>query len=299
MKNVHVFIVNYNSVDLLKTCLESLRHEPVESIHVIDNYSSPSEREAVVVLPSVFPRVHVALRDSNVGFGPALNHAIENSEVRDDDIVWILNPDTNVSPGTVAAMTEFMQEGYDIVSPVILTGDPATPRVWFAGGVLDRRQVRTVHAGLGSFWGTTATQSKEHSVNTFITGAAMMMQVDTWKKVGGFREGFFLYWEDAELSEKAVRMGFRLGVATSAHIWHAVGGSGSSSGMSGTYYYYMQRNRLWFGRQWQSRLAILLGPGLRETLALTLRPLKEKEGRVSKTLSSFRGLMDGAIRAPL
>lgn len=299
MQRVHVFIVNYNSAKLLIECLESLRDEPIAQVHVIDNFHSTSARESVMMIPDIFPRVSVALNDKNLGFGPALNKAILDANLAPTDIIWLLNPDTTVTAGVVTALVEYMQTGYDIISPKIFTGSLSKPLVWFAGGILDRRQVRTRHIGLGSPRNTTAYSEDGPEETSFITGAAMMMLCSTWTGIGGFREGFFLYWEDAELCERAVSKGYRLGVASSASIWHAVGGTGSTSGMSTAYYYYMQRNRLWFGRQWKSRRGMLFGTGLRETLALTLRPLKEERGRMAKTAASCRGLYHGLFHKPL
>lgn len=297
MDNVHVFIVNYKSADLLADCLHSLQSQPIACVHVIDNYSSALERERVQLLCASFPNVAVTLTDTNLGFGPALNNAIQDANLAPHDIVWMLNPDTRVGEGAVVALVEYLHSGYDIVSPSILTGDMTDPRIWFAGGVLDKRKVKSVHIGLGEPWESASRYLTQE--NTFITGAAMMMLSSTWKDLGGFREGFFLYWEDADISERAVAKGLRLGVSNSASVWHAVGGSGSTSGMSAVYYYHMQRNRLWLSRKWSSRRNILLGTGFRETLALTLRPLKEKEGRVSKTRSSIRGLVHGVLHTPL
>lgn len=298
MPEVHVFIVNYNSSHLLRECLSSLEHEPVSQIHVVDNFVSHAERARVVELMAQFDKVHATLSDSNSGFGPALNAVIRDARLRPDDIIWLLNPDTTVNKGTVAALLAFMESGYDLVSPTILTGDPEKPHYWFSDGVLDRRQVRTIHVGYGAKNDPFDGSQTPHDT-TFLTGAAMMMRSGTWEKIGGFQESFFLYWEDADLSERATAMGFRLGVARNATIWHEVGGSEKSSGMSATYYYHMQRNRLWFGRRWLSRRQIVLGSGSLETLLLVLRPLKEKKGRLNKTFSSIKGLVHGLVHSPL
>lgn len=298
MQDVYVFIVNYNSSELLEECLRSLENEPITRICIVDNFSSTEEQDRVSKVVSAFPRAVLTKCDRNLGFGPALNRAIDSASLEPNDVIWLLNPDTKVAPGAVKELSTFLQTGFDIVSPLILTGDEAEPRIWYSGGVLERRQVRTLHLGLGERWENGARQPITQAENTFITGAAMMMTYSTWKMLGGFREAFFLYWEDAELCERAVSMGLRLGVSPTASIWHAVGGSGKTSGMSETYYYYMQRNRLWFGRKWQSRRNILLGDGFFETFSLTFRPLKEKVGRFSKTASSIKGLIHGTMQPP-
>ncbi|MBP3037159.1 glycosyltransferase family 2 protein [Arthrobacter sp. zg-ZUI100] len=298
MSRVHVFLVNYNSADQLIECLKSLRGEPIDGVHIVDNFSNVHERERVRKLSGSHPTIDVLLCDTNVGFGAAHNLAIASAGLAPDDIIWLLNPDTKVGPGTVSCLVDFMKTGYDIVSPLILTGNEERPRIWFAGGVLDKHQVRTEHLGLGSLWPAGSRVVDGEIESSFITGAAMMMQYATWTRIGGFREALFLYWEDADLCERASTMGFRLGVATNACIWHEVGGSGKTPGMSPTYYYYMQRNRIWFGRKWHSRKTILFGSGLRETLALTLRPLRDKGARLSKMTASVKGLLHGATQTP-
>lgn len=294
---VHVFIVNYKSSSLLESCLESLALEPVARVHVLDNFSSSSERDAVRRVTGRFSFCTTVFFDNNLGFGAALNRGISEAVLEPNSILWLLNPDTVVHPGAVKELTSTLDYGVDIISPTILTGDLAESRIWFAGGSLDKRRVRTQHFGYGELWDQKSSYHVKRE-STFITGAAMMMLGSTWEKLSGFDESFFLYWEDSDLSYRACLLGLKLSVAKDAHIWHAVGGSGDAGGKSAVYYYYMQRNRIWFGKKFSNSTSVVFGSGFKETVALCYRPLRENSHKMTKFTASVRGLVHGLVTNP-
>jgi GT2 family glycosyltransferase len=131
----------------------------------------------------------------------------------------------------------------------------------------------------------------------FMTGAAPMMWVSAFRSVGGFPDGYFLYWEDTYFSWKAKKIGLRLGVVPAARLWHA--GGASSGGcrprsISSTVYYWAARNRFVYARDTGlPRRQLMSGRGGLESMRLIVMALLEREDRLRKTQSAIRGTYDG------
>lgn len=121
-----------------------------------------------------------------------------------------------------------------------------------------------------------------------------MMSVATFRAVGGFPPGYFLYWEDVFFSWKAQFLGYHLGVVPEARIWHSVGAASGSS-QSSTYYYWSTRNRFVFARDvGVSRWQLVAGIAGIETLRPFARALlREKQGRFAKAEAAIRGTIAG------
>jgi GT2 family glycosyltransferase len=85
------------------------------------------------------------------------------------------------------------------------------------------------------------------------------------EKAGLFDEKLFLYFEDADLSQRVLRAGYTIIYAPKAVIWHANAASGGGSG-SILHDYYITRNRMIFGMKYaplRSKIALV-----RESLRL-------------------------------
>jgi GT2 family glycosyltransferase len=54
----------------------------------------------------------------------------------------------------------------------------------------------------------------------FISGCAVLIRAEVFKKIGLLDEDYFLYWEDADFSLKAKRAGYRLLISPKSKIFH-------------------------------------------------------------------------------
>lgn len=288
---VTVLMVNYRSAEHVESCLKSLENENIDRVVVLENGSGGEEWERLKA--AVVPwsnRVSLMCSDKNLGFGAGVNLASKQIDPSYTGLIWILNPDTIVSKGCAASLAASVVNGFaDIVSPVIATGSQTEPTVWYAGGDFDHRSGCTRHTGFGNPlpYGNGVTST------SFMTGAAPMMSFDTWNRLGGFKEHLFLYWEDADLSLRAHELRLTMGVNLSAHIWHKEGGSGGTAGRSESYYFYMHRNRLIIESPYSSLWGLVIGPGIFETVRLTLRALRETDDKIGKLIASLRGIRAG------
>lgn len=292
-KNIHVVIVNYNSSKDAITCVLSLaRNASVRSITVLDNASRDDERESLSANLRD-PLVRLIFLQENVGFGAGVNRAIATLDADDCDAVWIVNPDVVVEETTGDRLLAGL-ESFDLVSPVIYSGQSGAEFLWYGGGDIDVRR------GLTATWNEDRINHLEApTAVTFVTGACPMIRLGAWRRSGGFREDLFLYWEDSEICIRLMAGGSRLAVVPEARVWHRVGGSGELSGKSKNYYYYMNRNRLWVCGQHASKAQILAGIGARYTARLLVSAAREPRARYGKIWASLRGIAHGLSKSPM
>jgi N-acetylglucosaminyl-diphospho-decaprenol L-rhamnosyltransferase len=53
-----------------------------------------------------------------------------------------------------------------------------------------------------------------------VSGACFVMRRDTWEHVGGFDEGFFLWYDDVDLARRLIDLGYRNLVVGAAVVTH-------------------------------------------------------------------------------
>jgi GT2 family glycosyltransferase len=146
----------------------------------------------------------------------------------------LLNPDVVIDAPSIAAVLRTAAEvPLTMATPRL---DRPDGRTWFAGGQLDRRTGLT----------RSRPDQQQEGPDRWLTGACLFVDRALWELVGGFDERYFLYWEDIDLSQRALEHGARLLVVHDVVAEHRVGATQRSQGKSFTYCRYNCRNRLLF-----------------------------------------------------
>jgi GT2 family glycosyltransferase len=218
--------VNYNSSRFIVESLHSLDCSLFDSIVVVDNCSPQDD---VSIVSSAFPQVHLVVLEENVGFGEGCNAGARwLIDERGVDVLFFLNPDTQVQPGAITEMMRgFDDPGVGVVAPRITT-DQSPPRIWYAGGEMKwwKGSVSIAHFGALD----DAIRLSAHDVG-FASGCAFMVTRAVYEEVGGFHPAYFMYEEDVEFSLAVLRAGKRIRFAPSAVVRHV--GQGSILGDDG------------------------------------------------------------------
>ncbi len=297
---LHVLTVHFNTPELTSQLVRTLpqktpRGRPIY-IHVLDNCSDPENLRQLQENVAGQPGVTLQLSDTNVGFGAGMNLIAEHDEIADSDLLWFLNSDIRLDADCLKHLEEEIDAGqFVVISPLIHSTDVTGPSIWYCGGSIDASALRVTH----DLYGCDVDDAPRHPFETdFITGAAPMMRASTFRAVGGFPRGYFIYWEDTLLSWKVRHMGMRLGVVPAARLWHAVGAS-SGYGQSPTFYYWSARNRFIFASDIGiSRSRLIRGRAGIETLRIIARAaIRESEGRARKVRAAVEGTLHGLTRA--
>lgn len=291
-----VWMVNYHSWALIEKSIGSIAPDVCEEIVVMDNSNDRDEWSRLLELQASDRRLVLHRSTSNVGFGAAMNAIAKLAPGRPDDLVWLLNPDTEVIDFNLDDTVSVLEGGFSIVSPVIVQGRTADEQlIWFSGGTVDLKRGVVEHLRFGR---ELTSDDARLRPSEFVTGAAPLLFRGTFERLGGFDERFFLYWEDVDLSLRATRAGMRMAVLPSARVWHLEGGSGEgAAGRSRVYHRYMARNRLRVSRLHGTALSMLLvRSGARETLRTIFRPLvHERSGKLAKATAALVGTLEGVM----
>jgi N-acetylglucosaminyl-diphospho-decaprenol L-rhamnosyltransferase len=215
-----VYIPHFNGFERLERALGSLRAQtrPVDVV-VADNGSSDGSAE---LLRERFPEVGLIELGRNLGFGPALNRAIEEEP---GDPVILLNDDVECEPRFVEAMLEASGGGAEMVAGVLLQ-EPAPELIDSAGVVADRTLM-----GFDYLHGEPLSALEGAADPLGPTGGAALYRREAFEAVGGFDERIFLYYEDLDLALRMAAAGARCRLAPEARALHAYSaslGAGSS-----------------------------------------------------------------------
>jgi N-acetylglucosaminyl-diphospho-decaprenol L-rhamnosyltransferase len=235
--NIAVVVVNFNSSELAKRCLDSAAADlGARDWHaiVVDNASADGGVEPIAALP----RTTLLRNATNAGFGAAVNQAAARS---DAPLLWVLNPDCVVHAGAFAALAATLDAHSDcaIAAPQLLNADGSVqasargnPTAWT--GLFGRNTLLT-----NVFPGASVTRRNlpardlvasgiESAPVDWVMGAAMLIRRAVFDAAGGFDEGYFLYWEDADLCRRLWQRGWSTRFVPGARVTHDGGVSARS-----------------------------------------------------------------------
>jgi N-acetylglucosaminyl-diphospho-decaprenol L-rhamnosyltransferase len=236
--SVLVVIVSYRSAALALRCLETLaseaRHPELElSVVVVDNASgdAPELRRGIDECFSHLARLVVS--PVNGGFGAGNNLGLRSAHEAGlrPDYVHFLNPDTEVREGAVLSLARFLA---------------AHPRAGLASGRFEHQdgtpwtiafRFPSILGELESGAGTGAvsrllarhvvarTMGLEPERIGWCSGASMMLRREVLETVGGFDEGFFLYFEEVDLCARMDEAGWERWYVPESRVMHIRGRS--------------------------------------------------------------------------
>lgn len=206
-------IPTHDARSLLLDTLESLEPQTHEhDVVVVDNASTDGTAEAVA---ERFPRVRVMRSAENLGFGRAVNRAVETVET---PLVVLVNNDVVCDPEFVERILEpFSNDAVGLVAGVLLQHDAPT-LVDSAGIELD-----PTLRSWDRLWNRPASELAAGAAPVGPCGGAAAYRLAAWREAGGFDEAFFAYWEDVDLAIRLRLAGWRCVFARDARVLHKHG----------------------------------------------------------------------------
>lgn len=232
--DLEVAIVAHGAEALLRRCLRSLAEHPPRGemrVTVVDS-GSPDGTPAMV--EREFPEVRL-VRRGNIGFSAANNLVLRESKAA---AVLLLNPDTEVYPGTLdAALARLESE----------------PRIGMVGvklvtesGELDhacKRSFPTPLSALAHFTGIGRSNGASGTLTQYrathlaedepgevdaVNGAFMLCRAEAVREVGLLDEGYWLYMEDLDWCHRFWDAGWTVFYEPAGVALHVKGGSSES-----------------------------------------------------------------------
>ena len=223
-QRVTAIVLNWNGESDTAACLDSLLVQQGVALEVllVDNDSPDGSGER---LRGRYPDLHYLQTGANLGYAGGNNRGIAWAMDRGAEWVLVCNNDTVAEPQCVRTLLAAAQadERIAALAPLIVRFD-SPESVWFAGGTF------SVARGLGrhDHEGATVAQVERRLGTaawqpcTFLTGCCLLLRVRALDAVGAFREDFFAYVEDVDLSLRLSRAGWRLGWVPRARLAHRV-----------------------------------------------------------------------------
>ncbi len=228
MNRMAVAIVNWNTKDLLRSCLQSVSAAAPGEVVVVDNGSSDG---SVDMVRRDFPGVRVEVLPSNPGYGAASNIAFT---VCSAPYVLVLNSDTELQPGALPALTRYLDDHpqVGVVGPRLVNADGTLQHSCFPFpnplNILIKRQpfatlVQWVPP-LRDLYPVNWADDQERRV-PWVVGAALAIRREAFAAVGGFEESFVMYFEEVDLCYRMRRARWQTHFTPAAVIMHVGGAS--------------------------------------------------------------------------
>ncbi len=229
-------IVVYNGAEealhAARSVLEHTRRYPL-TLYLVDNASPDGSGERLAdaveqgelhLLPA--QQVQVCRQGRNGGFGSGHNSVLPQLKSR---VHFILNPDIQLTEDTLSDLADWMEQHPGVVM--------ARPALRFPNGEEQRLPLRRcnvramVYRQLPClrFW----AKHNEHYLMAekdltqpteieFCTGSFSAVETEVFRAVGGFDEKYFMYVEDADLTQKMRTKGkaYLVPQYTAIHAWH-------------------------------------------------------------------------------
>jgi N-acetylglucosaminyl-diphospho-decaprenol L-rhamnosyltransferase len=268
--DLSIVIVNWNVCDLLRQCLNSvlgagcreLGAGCVEVI-VVDNASADGSASMV---RDEFPDVRLIANAENRGFPAGNNQGIAAARGR---YVFLLNPDTEVEGGALAAMVSYADAHPDVgvVGPQLLNPDgsvqssrrrfPTLLIALFEATWLEPYAPRRL---LERYRMLDRPDGAIQDVD-WVDGAALMARREAIERVGLMDEGFFMYSEELDWCRRFREAGWRVVYLPEARILHYRGKS--SEQVAAASHIHFQTSKVRYFRKYHGRVVA-------EVLRLTL-----------------------------
>jgi N-acetylglucosaminyl-diphospho-decaprenol L-rhamnosyltransferase len=249
---VDIVIVNWNSGDLLKKCVESILAsdsiDSVSQILIVDNHSKD---HSISLLPE-HKSIKLMLNKSNLGFAKACNQGFLKSRA---DYVLLLNPDTLLFKETLRGCVDYMEANPN-------TGIMGCQLLDEAGNITSScarfpRAIDFVVHGTGLsrffpgvFRPATLMTDWNHEQSKMVDqvmGAFMFMRSNVFEQIGYFDERYFVYFEELDFSLRYKKAGGNIYYNTQVKAVHS--GMGTTSQVKAFRLFLNLRSRLKYARK--------------------------------------------------
>ena len=245
-------IVAYDSRDDLTKTLPALLSELDEGDELIVVDNKPGDGSAELVR-ELAPAARIVVTGANSGFAGGCNAGAAEAS---GDLLVILNPDAAPQAGFGEAIRRPWVEGREWDAWQALVADGSGERVNSAGNPIHFTGI--VWAG---GHGRPLAEAPPAGEVPAASGACLAIPLESWRRVGGFPAGFFMYHEDVDLSVRLRSAGGAVGIEPTAVVAHAY-----EFGANADKWRWLERNRLAFlVRTYPGALLFLLAPALLAT----------------------------------
>lgn len=266
MTKVVVVIVNWNTCELTRDCLNSLLPEIKDigyEVWIVDNASVD---DSVTMLKKEFPMIRFIINDTNVGFARANNQIFRIAE---GEYYLLLNTDTIIPPGSIQGLISFMDENPD--------AGAAGPRLKNAAGIAEvgLKPFPTLGGELRYclvshffpfnalfsrlFGGKKAARlaADKPMPSEVLSAACLVIRREVIEKVGVLAEDYFLFSEENDYFYRMKQAGYKGYYLPNIEVIHLIGMSRKKRGSIDSEVNFFRSRLLFFRKFHQSKMFVL------------------------------------------
>ena len=221
-----IIIVNYNTKDITRACLDSIRkysEGAAWEVIVVDNGSTDGSREML----KKFSDLTLILNKKNLGFAKANNKGIKIAKGK---YILLLNSDTEIREDSIQTMLRFMdghpQAGAATCRLDLISGsmDPAChrgfPTPWAAFTYMTGlEKIFPASHIFGQYHMGYKNLTIPHQVDC-ISGAFFLVRREALDQVGLLDEDYFMYAEDIDWAYRLKEHGWEVWFNPEAAVLH-------------------------------------------------------------------------------
>lgn len=228
MIDISIVIVNYKSWNSLRECLDAIKNInskrfSFETI-VVDNHSNDNKIEEFI---KQYPSVNFKLNSGNNGFANGCN---TGANLAKGTHLFFLNPDTIANENAIFELWEKAKNNPNI-------GIISCSQINEKGKAYKEiRLFPSLKTLFGMFRAINILFSKKQVLKNFnpnkniifpdwATGAVIFMSTNWYKKVNGWNEKYWLYFEDVDICKRVVSNGGTIALLRTVQIIHKHGGA--------------------------------------------------------------------------
>lgn len=293
---VAVVTVSFRSSPVLEGFLDSIARSSERSLLTIVVDNVPEGDPIAAELAESHGAEYLA-PGQNLGYGGAINAAVATLP---ESVDWILvsNPDVALKPRSIDQLVDAgdLDPAIGSVGPSILT---AEGDIYPSARSIPSLRTGVGHALFANLWLTNPwTRSYRNDLIDhteprdagWLSGACVLVRRTAFTELGGFDDGFFMYFEDVDLGFRLGKAGYRNRYYPSAVVVHT-GAHSTDTDSARMVRVHHESARRFLGKKyhgvllWPVRIALRAGLSVRS--ALVARRLEAR--RVDAPASHHRG----------
>lgn len=225
MDSVLIVVLNWNGLDDTESCLESLSKQTYQNyaIALVDNGSIESNtNERLAVLAEKYGNLlHILRNPKNLGFDGGVNTGIRYGLEQNFDSIALFNNDAVAEPNWLEVLASASKkQGSYLTTGLLLHEDGTTidsTGDWY------------------TTWGLPFPRSRGELTKSapsagFVfggSGGATLYNSKLFRDIGLFDETFFAYYEDVDISFRALLAGYKTYYEPAAVAYHKQGATSS------------------------------------------------------------------------
>lgn len=257
MIDISIVIVNYNTHEHLRKCIDSIieNHEIINiEIIVVDNDSSQKE---IKEFPSIYPDVRFLFLENNYGFGFGCNRGVELATGK---YILLLNPDIIVTKNSILGLFNYAEKSPDVACYTGLLMYENNVVAYCFNNFPDIHWEMMEAFGVGAESVVNKMLEREEILSNvpfdidWAHGACIMIRRNVFEMVKGFDENIFLYYEDIDIQKKIKDKGYRNVCIPSSRFYHFERSSVRDLNSQKVYYFYMHKSKKYYLSKYFSKL---------------------------------------------